>query len=67
MTCSTVYGSFVDVRTPISEPGDTFTIKAVDDVVVGVSACAPEATVNAGEASPIDLVLPPGGEPSTNF
>lgn len=58
---------FVDVRRPISEPGDALTIQAVDEVVVGVSACAPEATVNAGEASPIHLVLPPGGNPSTNF
>lgn len=58
---------FVDVRTPVSEPGDALTVRAVDDVVVGVSACAPEATVNAGEASPIDLQIPPGSEATTNF
>lgn len=58
---------FVDVREPVSDPGDALTVRAAEDVVVGVSACAPEAPVNAGEAGPIDLHPPDEADPSTNF
>jgi uncharacterized protein YcgI (DUF1989 family) len=58
---------FVDVREPVSEPGDAVTFRATDDVVVAVSACATEATVNAGTAGPIDLRVPDGASPNTNF
>lgn len=57
----------VDVREPVSDPGDTVTFRAANDVVVAVSACATEATVNGGTAGPIDLRVPEGATPSTNF
>lgn len=57
---------YVDLREPVSEPGDAVRFEAVRDVVVAVSACAPEATVNGGAADPIDLRLPAGTTPTTN-
>lgn len=57
----------VDVREPVSDPGDTVTFQAETDVVVGVSACAAETTVNAGSAGPIGLQFPDTAESATNF
>ena len=58
---------YVDIREPVSEPGDAVTFRAESEVVVAVSACATEATVNTGNANPIDLRLPEDTELSTNF
>ncbi|MFB6220927.1 MAG: DUF1989 domain-containing protein [Halolamina sp.] len=58
---------YVDVREPVSSPGDAVRFTADRGAVVAVSACAPEATVNAGSASPIELRLPAGATTETNF
>ncbi len=57
----------VEVKAPVSDPGDEVTFRAETNVVVGVSACATDATVNAGTAGPIDLQVPNGAEQNTNF
>lgn len=57
----------VDVREPVSEPGDSVTFRAETDVVVAVSACAAEGTVNANQPGPIELRTPDGNLSNTNF
>jgi uncharacterized protein YcgI (DUF1989 family) len=57
----------VDVREPISEPGDTVSYRATTDTVVGVSACAAEGTVNTDTAGPIELKVPEDAPTHTNF
>lgn len=59
--------TYVDIREPVSEPGDMVEFQAEQDAIVAVSACAGESVVNAGETKPIDLRVPDGTELNTNF
>lgn len=59
--------TYIDIREPPSEAGDTVRFRAEKDAYVGVSSCAGEATVNAGETKPIDIRVPDGAEIHTNF
>jgi hypothetical protein len=59
--------TYIDIRTPQSEPGDTVAFRAEQDAIVGVSSCAGEATVNGGSTNPIDVEVPDGTTVHTNF
>ena len=59
--------TYVDIREPESEPGDTVVFEADRDTIVGIASCTGESTVNAGELDPIDICVPDGTEVITNF
>lgn len=59
--------TYIDIREPPSEPGDTVRFRAEQDCYIGVSSCAGESVVNAGETNPIDIQVPDGSEIHTNF
>lgn len=48
----------IEIGEPESNPGDTVRFVATQDVIVGVSACSGESTVNAGDTKPIDVSIP---------
>lgn len=48
----------IEIGEPESNPGDTVRFEATQDVIVGVSACSGESTVNAGDTKPIDVSIP---------
>lgn len=59
--------TYVDIREPPSEPGDTVRFRAERDCYVAVSSCAGESVVNAGETNPIDVRVPDDTTLHTNF
>ncbi|WP_336035644.1 urea carboxylase-associated family protein [Halobacterium yunchengense] len=59
--------TYVDIREPPSEPGDTVRFRAERDCYVAVSSCAGESVVNAGETNPIDVRVPDGTVLHKNF
>lgn len=59
--------TYIDIREPPSEPGDTVQFRAEQDCFIAVSSCAGESVVNAGETNPIDIRVPDGTEVHTNF
>jgi uncharacterized protein YcgI (DUF1989 family) len=59
--------TYIDIREPPSDPGDTVRFEAEQGCYVGVSSCAGESVVNAGETNPIDIRVPDGTELHTNF
>ena len=46
----------VSVETPLSEPGDVAEFSALEDLVVGLTAC-PSETTNGGSVGPIDFEI----------
>ncbi|MFC7157831.1 DUF1989 domain-containing protein [Halomarina halobia] len=59
--------TYIDIREPVSEPGDTVKFCAEQDAFVAISSCAGESVVNAGETKPIDVCVPDGTEVHANF
>lgn len=59
--------TYIDIREPESQPGDTVRFKADQDAIIAVSSCAGEAAVNAGETKPIDIKIPESAMISSNF
>ena len=59
--------TYIDIREPPSEPGDTVEFTAQRDAIVAVSSCAGESVVNAGDTNPIDVRVPEGTELHANF
>ncbi|RQG88861.1 urea carboxylase-associated family protein [Natrarchaeobius halalkaliphilus] len=57
----------VEIAEPESEPGDTVTFEAKQDVIVGIAACSGESTVNADETKPIDVTVPDGSVLHRNY
>jgi len=46
----------IHLRRPLNKPGDYVVFRALEDVIVGLTACADEAT-NAGSCKPIEYVI----------
>lgn len=59
--------SHIEIDEPVSDPGDTITFEAEQDVIVGVAACSGESTVNAGTTQPIDVRVPDGSILHRNY
>ena len=59
--------TYIDIREPESQPGDTVQFEAVQDTIVAVSSCAGEAAVNGGKTKPIDITIPDDSFINSNF
>ena len=46
----------IHLRRPLNKPGDCVVFRALEDVIVGLTACADEAT-NGGSCKPIEYVI----------
>ena len=46
----------ISVEPPLSEPGDVIALEALEDLVVGLTAC-PSETTNGGAVGPIDFEI----------